>query len=51
MYMLINIYIKKSNYLKIKELTDNFAIICSNLCDKIKIINEALKNIEPKNES
>ena len=51
MYMLINIHLKKSNYSKIKELTDDFAIICSNLCDKIKIINEALKNIEPKNES
>ena len=51
MYMLINIYLKKSNYLKIKELKENFSIICSNLCDKTKIINEALKNIEPKNES
>ena len=51
MYMLINIHLKRSNYSKIKELTDDFAIICSNLCDKIKIINEALKNIEPKNES
>ena len=51
MYMLINIYLKRSNYLKIKELKENFSIICSNLCDKTKIINEALKNIEPKNES
>jgi len=51
MYMLINIYLKRSNYLKIKELKDNFIIICSNLCDKTKIIDEALKNIEPKDES
>ena len=51
MYMLINIHLKRSNYLKIKELRDNFVIICSNLCDKTKIINETLKNIEPKNES
>ena len=51
MYMLINIYLKRSNYSKIKELKENFSIICSNLCDKTKIINEALKNIEPKNES
>ena len=51
MYMLINIHLKKSNYSKIKELMENFAIICSNLCDKTKIINKALKNIEPKNES
>ena len=51
MYMLINIYLKRSNYSKIKELKKDFAIICSNLCDKIKIIDEALKNIEPENES
>ena len=51
MYMLINIYLKKSNYLKIKDLKENFSIICSNLCEKIKVIDVALKNIEPKNES
>ncbi len=51
MYMLINIYLKKSNYLKINELKENFLVICSNLCEKIKVIDEALKNIEPKNES
>ena len=49
--MLINIHLKKSNYSKIKELMESFAIICSSLCDKTKIINETLKNIEPKNES
>ena len=51
MYMLINIYLKKSNYLKIKELKENFSVICANLCEKIKAIDAALKNIEPKNES
>jgi len=51
MYMLINIYLKRSNYSKIKELKNDFVIICSNLCDKTKIIDEALKNIEPENES
>ena len=51
MYMLINIYLKRSNYSKIKELKNDFDIICSNLCDKTKIIDEALKNIEPENES
>ena len=51
MYMLINIYLKRSNYSEIKGLKEKFSIICSNLCDKIKLINEALKNIEPKNES
>jgi len=51
MYMLINIYLKKSNYQKIKELKENFSVICANLCEKIKVIDEVLKNIEPKNES
>ena len=51
MYMLINIELKKSNYSKVKELTENFSIICINLCKKIETINETLKNIEPKNES
>ena len=51
MYMLINIHLKRSNYSEIKGLKEKFSIICSNLCDKIKLINESLKNIEPKNES
>jgi len=51
MYMLINIYLKKSNYQKIKELKENFSVICANLCEKIKSIDAALKNIEPNNES
>mgnify|MGYP006992676109 CR=1 FL=1 len=51
MYMLINIHLKRSNYSKIKELTENFSLICSKLCDKAITINEALRNIEPKNES
>ena len=51
LYMLINIHLKRSNYSIVKELTNDFAIICSNLCDKTKIIDETLKNIEPKNES
>jgi hypothetical protein len=51
MYMLIKIELKKSNYSKIKELSKSFLVICKNLCEKKKIIDETLKNIEPKNES
>ena len=51
MYMLINIHLKKSNYSKVKDLTQDFSLICSKLCNKIKDINQNLKNIEPKNES
>jgi len=51
MHMLIVIELKKSNYKRVKELTNNFEKICSKLCLKIKKINQSLKNIEPKNES
>ena len=50
-YMLMNIELKKSNYLKVKQLSKNFLIICKNLCKKNKLILESLQNIEPKNES
>ena len=51
MYMMINIELKKSNYLEVKNLIKDFTVICLELCEKIKTINESLKNIEPKNES
>ena len=50
LYMLIDIELKKSNFSKVRDLTKNFKIICSTLCDKIQNINERLKNIEAKNE-
>ena len=50
LYMLIDIELKKSNFSKVRDLTKNFKIICSTLCDKIQSINERLKNIEAKNE-
>jgi len=50
-YMLINIELKKSNYLKVKELTSFFSKICSELCSKKDLIKESLKNLEPKNDS
>ena len=50
LYMLIDIELEKSNFSKVKDLTKNFKIICSTICDKTKNINERLKNIEAKNE-
>ena len=50
-YMLMEIELKKSNYSKVKELTEDFSKICNNICDKKKLILESLKNLEPKNES
>ena len=51
MYMLIDLKLKKSDYKKVKELTKNFQIICSLLCNKIDSIKERLTNSEAKNES
>ena len=51
MYMLIDLKLKKSDYKKVKELTKNFQIICSLLCNKIDSIKERLTNIEAKDES
>ena len=51
LYMLIDIKLKNSNFSEVKDLTKKFKIICSTLCDKIKSIDERLKNIEAKDES
>ena len=50
-YMLMEIELKKSNYSKVKELVENFTIVCNTLCDKKTLILESLKNLEPKNDS
>ena len=50
-FMLMEIGIKKSNYSKVKELTNTFVKICKTLCEKEKSILKSLKDLEPKNES
>ena len=49
--MLMEIGIKKTNYSKVKELSERFTKVCKNLCKENKKILEDLKNLEPKNES
>ena len=49
--MLMKIELEKSNYLKVKELNELFVKICINLCEKKYLIQDSLKNLEPKNES
>jgi len=49
--MLMEIGIKKSNYSKVKELSERFTKVCKNLCNENKKILQDLKNLEPKNES
>ena len=47
--MSMKISLKKSNYKKIKELSEIFTKVCSNLCEEYKKIEKSLKNIEPEN--
>ena len=47
--MLMKIALEKSNYEKVKDLSNTFVKVCKNLCDENKDIQESLKNIEPKN--
>ena len=49
--MMMKIAIEKSNYDKVKNLSDTFSKVCKNLCDENQKIKESLKNIDPKNES
>tara|TARA_Y100001958_G_C20998290_1_gene383125 strand:- start:289 stop:726 length:438 start_codon:yes stop_codon:yes gene_type:complete len=49
--MLMELGIEKTNYSKVKELSERFTKVCKKLCDKNKKILEDLKNLEPKNES
>ena len=50
-YILMEIELKKSNYLRVRELVENFTKICIKLCNNKDLILESLKNLEPKNES
>ena len=50
--MSMKIALKKSNYSKVKNLSDTFTKVCKKLCDENAKILETLANIEPqKNES
>ena len=49
--MSMKIALEKSNYSKVKELSETFIKVCKNLCDENDTIKESLKNIESKNES
>ena len=49
--MMMKIAIEKSNYDKVKNLSDTFSKVCKNLCDENQEIKETLKNIDPQNES
>ena len=46
--MSMKIALEKSNYSKVKDLSNTFTEVCKNLCDENKNIIETLKNIEPE---
>ena len=46
--MLIKIALKKSNYSKVKELSETFVKVCNKLCNENSEIQNSLKNIESK---
>ena len=49
--MAMKIALKKSNYSKVKELSQTFSNVCKKLCEENKNILKTLANIEPKNDS
>ena len=49
--MLMKIALKKSNYSKVKDLSQKFVKVCEKLCNENDEIQKSLKNIEPDNES
>ena len=48
LFMLIELQLDKSNFLKAKVLNEKFLLICSKLCNNKSIIAEKIKNLEPK---
>ena len=49
--MLMKIALEKSNYSKVKNLSQTFIKVCEKLCDENDEIQKSLENIEPQNES
>ena len=49
--MTMKIALKKSNYSKVKKLSNTFTKVCNKLCEENKNILKTLANLEPKNES
>ena len=49
--MSMKIALEKSNYSKVKELSETFKKVCNQLCEENKSILKTLANIEPKDDS
>ena len=51
MNMLIEFELEKSNFSEVRDLTKKFELVCLELCDKKKNIEERLKDIEASKEN
>ena len=49
--MLMQIALKKSNFSKVRDLSETFVKVCKKLCNENNEIQKSLKNLEPENES
>ena len=49
--MSMSIALEKTNYSKVKSLSETFSRVCKKLCNEKNEIIETLNNLEPKNES
>ena len=49
MYFLIDLELERSNFSKVKKLKEDFVIICSKMCEKLKNIENRLKAFEKTN--
>jgi Tfp pilus assembly protein PilF len=47
--MLMEISLEKTNYSKVKDLSERFTKVCVELCNRNKKILNELENLEPKN--
>ncbi len=47
--MSMKVALERSNYSKVKELSNTFSKVCKKLCNENKEILKTLENIEPKN--
>ena len=47
--MSMRVALVKSNYSKVKDLSNTFTKVCKKLCDENNEIQKSLKNIEPAN--
>ena len=47
--MMMQIALEKSNYEKVKNLSERFSKVCNKLCNENEKIQDSLKNIQPEN--